>query len=106
FICCQQARTAIELGFRHHDGVEGKVAIVGIFITPVPLVASRFDCEFRCRDHELFVEQAEGGNDDDDQDHDRHDGPCDFEPCVMRGLGGGRVCFAVEAQHHVDEQHG
>ena len=93
----------LQVGLLHDDGSEGD-AVVGIFISPIPLAARSGDGEVGLGEIVLGEEEPERGNGDGDQDQDRDDGPGDLENGVVGGAGGLRMALLVEAHHHIDEQ--
>ena len=71
---------------------------------PEPLLADGLNIDLGLGDDVLRVKQLEGRDRQQDQDQDRHAGPDHLDQGVVRGLGGHRVPFGVEAHHDVDQQ--
>jgi hypothetical protein len=101
----EQARLAfLQVLVSLHGGGERNVAVVGVLVVPVPLVADRLDRHVGWRQVTLEVQQAERRDGDGDQNQDRHHGPDHFDERVVRGLGRLRVRLGVELDHHVDQK--
>ena len=100
---CRRPAAADWPGLRSASGIidasKREVAVVGIFVGPVPLMADRLDGQVGLRDHVLDVEQPERRDGDDDQDQDRHHRPDHLDQRVVRGARRRRVGAFVEAQH-------
>ena len=93
FLSCGQQRIEFEL------------AVIGIGVAPVPLLAGRLDGEVGLGNVELQEQQPERRHRDGDQDQHRNQGPGDFDQGVVGGLGGDRVGLGVELHHDHDQQH-
>ena len=81
-------------------------ALVDIFIGPVPLVAGRFDGQVGLRDFLLTEQDRQRIGPDQHQNHDRCDGPEDFNRRVVCEGRGNGVALAVIADRHPKDQTG
>ena len=106
---CKQYDVAFSLG----DGLrlvlhvrdDFEPAIVGIGVTPIPLIAGRLDGDgvFRRR-FVLARQQRDRGNGDAHQDQHGDQGPRDFEAGIVRRLRRSGIGAAIEPHDHPDEQ--
>ena len=75
-----------ELVVRNHVGGKSELAMIRIFILPVPLVADRLNRHIRLRHDISFIKQLERRHRDYYQYNNRNDRPNHFQRRMMRCL--------------------
>ena len=92
------------IGLGQDAALDREVALVGIVVGPVPLVAGHLDGEGGIDGLVAVVEQPERRDGDDHQDEDRHDRPGDLEHGVVGRRRRHRAARGMEAPHRVEQQ--
>src|SRR6202023_975778 len=84
--------------------VEFEIAVIGIVLAPIPLLAGGLHREIGLWGVELHEQEPKGRDGDQYQDDDWQDGPDHFDQRVMRRARRRRIGPGIEADHDRDQQ--